>query len=145
MGNQIIYYLTSCKCVLKKEDTELIAIKHEDGRIIKRDGCIKHKGIVLNRKTYCTVCAIEIISGLRGPAASKCPKHLKIYHLEEMNNINKTKRKIKKKLKQITKYTDRDQYCKLYFDCKSVKPRKCQKCKRFKPIFKNVDPGKKLC
>lgn len=85
----MILYITECGCEVQKDGLKQVQHMGEGGGLVIRLGCKKHKGIVLHRKTYCVVCGVEIISGLRGLCAIKCPEHTITGHRENMRNIKR--------------------------------------------------------
>ncbi len=71
----MILYITNCpggSCSLKKEDVGKVKHKLPSGRISTRDGCSKHKGVVIQRKSICGRCKKSFYSSLKGKVAENC-------------------------------------------------------------------------
>ena len=132
----MITYVMLCGCTVVESKAKQIKILRPNGKFTYKIGCAKHKQTCAHRTSVCK-CGTPIIASLSGIMPKQCKACAK-----EQKRI---KEETWKRIAAYNKVNPRGQYCKKLFRCQAVERRtkqafRCADCKRFLPVFPNVDP-----
>lgn len=156
---QKIIYITDCSetalsghrfCEHQREDLKKIKRKTAGSKRTYHFVCPNHGGRIVQRKTTCAVCGIDVYFHRSGNTPTLCRVHQKKKTATEAKakTARKTSAKPAGKIKkQVAKSAWsqhwRGDYCKKIAKCLNKNTRlTCGRCNAFDPIFINVDPLK---